>query len=78
MENPSTSLKIAISCYLMQRDKLKFIGAKEDCNVIHEVDHDGEEHRRSEKGFEWALDIPGAVDKTRATDIRGVALMQGR
>ena len=77
MDKPSTSLKIAMFCYLMQKDKLKFIGAEDDCIVIHVVDHEGEEHGRSDQGFKWALDIPGAIDKTRVTNIRGVAQMQG-
>jgi hypothetical protein len=78
MDNPSTSNKIAMFCYLMQKDKLKFIGAEDDCLVIHVVDSEGEAHGRSEKGFKWALEIPGVIDKTRVTNIRGVAQMQGK
>jgi hypothetical protein len=77
MDKPSTSLKIAMFCYLMQKDKLKFIGAEEDCIVIHVVDGEGEAHGRSSEGFKWALDMPGAIDKTQVVGIKGVAAMQG-
>lgn len=36
----------------------------------------GEEHGRSDKGFKWAFDIPGAVDKTIVTTIRGANELQ--
>ncbi|KAB2580627.1 FAD-linked oxidoreductase afoF [Lasiodiplodia theobromae] len=36
----------------------------------------GEEHGRSDKGFKWAFDIPGAVDKTVVTTIRGANELQ--
>ncbi|KAL0262016.1 hypothetical protein SLS55_003451 [Diplodia seriata] len=38
----------------------------------------GEEHGRSQQGFKWAFDIPGAVDKTTvATSLKVVNELQG-
>jgi hypothetical protein len=35
-------------------------------------DAHGEKHGRSDAGFKWALDIPGAIDTTSAMSLRGV------
>jgi hypothetical protein len=40
--------------------------------AICPYDANGEEHGRSEEGFKWALDIPGAVDMTKAMSFRQV------
>lgn len=40
--------------------------------AIFAYDARGEEHGRSEDGFKWALDIPGAVDMTHAVNFRQV------
>ncbi|KAJ9635178.1 hypothetical protein H2199_008664 [Coniosporium tulheliwenetii] len=39
-------------------------------------DANGEAHGRSEEGFKWALDIPGAVDMTSAMTLREVHDLQ--
>ncbi|KAK5050822.1 hypothetical protein LTR84_003381 [Exophiala bonariae] len=40
--------------------------------AIFAYDARGEGHGRSEDGFKWALDIPGAVDMTHAVNLRQV------
>ncbi|KAK7728129.1 hypothetical protein SLS57_002599 [Botryosphaeria dothidea] len=37
----------------------------------------GEDHGRSAEGFKWAFEIPGAVDSTTVTNLKGVNAMQG-
>lgn len=46
----------------------------QDKLVLHVYDACGESHGRL--AFGWALDIPGAVDWTRVTDMRGIVNMQ--
>ena len=46
--------------------------------AICAYDANGLEHGRSEKGFKWALDIPGAVDHTKTFTFREVNQQFGR
>jgi hypothetical protein len=41
-------------------------------------DAHGEEHGRSDAGFKWALDIPGAVDTTKSMNLKAVNQLQGK
>lgn len=45
---------------------------------IFVFDAHGEEHGRGAEGFKWALDIPGAIDSTTVTNLKGVNELQGR
>ncbi|KAH7053293.1 cysteine desulfurase [Macrophomina phaseolina] len=44
---------------------------------IFVFDAHGEEHGRGAEGFKWALDIPGAIDSTTVTNLKGVNELQG-
>lgn len=52
-------------------------GAAEFKLCVFVFDAHGEEHGRSAEGFQWALDVPGAVDMTTVTNLRGVNDLQG-
>lgn len=45
-----------------------------DCLVFHVYDALGEEHGRA--AFNWVLDKPGAIDRTRVTNMKGVVDIQ--
>ncbi|KAH7009157.1 hypothetical protein B0J12DRAFT_752280 [Macrophomina phaseolina] len=47
---------------------------QEDVFVLHVYDALGEKHGR--EVFRWALDIKGAIDRTRVTNMRGIVEMQ--
>lgn len=61
--------------YVVKGRLLESIGTDSDMLVIHAFDAHGEEHGRT--SFQWALDIPGAVDETKTTALAGVANLQG-
>jgi hypothetical protein len=77
MDKRKRDPKVAMFLYVMRKELLKFIGADDDMLVVHAYDALGEEHGRSEAGFKWALDLPGAVDSTKVMNLRGVAKLQG-
>ena len=52
-------------------------GSPPGCSMVI-VDENGEEHGRSEQGFKWALDIEGAVDKTRIMTMREANGLMGK
>lgn len=61
--------------YVVKQRLLESIGSDTDMLVIHAFDAHGEVHGRA--SFQWALDIPGAIDQTRITSLEGVANLQG-
>lgn len=69
--------KTAMYFYCMKKELLQMMGAQEDMFIIHVFDANGEEHGRSEEGFKWALDLPGAQEQTSMLTLRGVSELQG-
>lgn len=67
--------KITMFLYVVKGKLLESVGTKSDMLVIHAFDAHGEEHGRA--NFQWALNIPGAIDKTIITNLAGVANLQG-
>ena len=78
MANRNQEPKVAMFLYVMKKELLHAIGATSDMVVVHAFDALGEEHGRSEAAFQWALEIPGAVDGTKVMNLRRVSDMQGR
>ncbi|KAF2095483.1 FAD-binding domain-containing protein [Rhizodiscina lignyota] len=70
--------KVAMYFYCMKKELLEMMGADQDMFVIHAFDANGEEHGRSEEGFKWALDLPGAIDQTKMMSLKGVSELQGK
>jgi FAD/FMN-containing dehydrogenase len=70
--------KIAMHFYCLDMVQGAFVGkpAVPGLGVLV-YDAHGEEHGRSEKGFEWALNVPGAVDMTKALTYREVNQLSG-
>ncbi|KAJ5341709.1 hypothetical protein N7541_010833 [Penicillium brevicompactum] len=68
--------KITMFLYVVKGRLLESIGSDSDVLVIHAFDAHGEEHGRA--NFQWALNIPGAVDKTMITTLAGVANLQDK
>ncbi|OQV09007.1 FAD binding domain-containing protein isoform 1 [Cladophialophora immunda] len=69
--------KVALGLFVMRKEQLIHIGAKEDMLMILAFDALGETHGRGDDGFGWALDCPGAVDTTKIIDLSGMAKLQG-
>jgi FAD/FMN-containing dehydrogenase len=69
-----THLKLGMFLYLMPKELLGFADAAEDYMVVHAFDARGEETGREE--FRWALELPGAIDRTATMNLRQVAHMQ--
>lgn len=67
--------KVTMFLYVVKKKLLEAIGADSDMLLIHAFDAHGEEHGRA--NFKWALEIPGAIDKTKVTNLTGVANLQG-
>lgn len=67
--------RITMFLYVVKQRLLESIGSDTDMLVIHAFDAHGEVHGRA--SFQWALDIPGAIDQTRITSLEGVANLQG-
>ena len=61
--------------YVMKKHMLNRIGATEDMLIIHPFDAHGKEH--GQQAWSWALNIPGAIDNTQVTNLRGAAQLQG-
>ncbi|KAE8372683.1 FAD-binding domain-containing protein [Aspergillus bertholletiae] len=68
--------KIGMFLYFVKKDLLASLGADSGMLVIHAFDAHGEAHGRA--SFQWALDIPGAVDRTKITTLAGVAELQSK
>ncbi|KAL4965550.1 FAD-binding oxidoreductase [Aspergillus stella-maris] len=68
--------RITMLLYVVKGRLLESIGTDSDMLVIHAFDANGEGHGRD--CFSWALDIPGAVDQSRVTDLAGVAGLQDK
>lgn len=67
--------KITMFLYVVKGRLLESIGTDLDVLVIHAFDAHGQQHGRA--NFQWALNIPGAIDKTMITTLAGVAMLQG-
>ncbi|KIX93842.1 uncharacterized protein Z520_10467 [Fonsecaea multimorphosa CBS 102226] len=68
--------KVAFCLFVMRKEQLIHMGAKEDMLMILAFDALGETHGRSDAGFKWALDCPGAVDTTKIIGLSGMAKLQ--
>ncbi|RAK90233.1 FAD binding domain-containing protein [Aspergillus costaricaensis CBS 115574] len=68
--------KISMFLYVVKKRLLKSIGADSDMLVLHVFDACGEAHGRV--NFQWALNIPGAIDQTKVTTFAGVADLQDK
>ncbi|EXJ74750.1 uncharacterized protein A1O5_01445 [Cladophialophora psammophila CBS 110553] len=69
--------QVSMDLYVVRKEQAAHMGATEDLFILQAFDSLGEEHGRSEEGFKWALAIPGAVDMTKVTNLRGVSQMHG-
>ena len=67
--------RVTMFLYVVKGKLVKAIGVHSDMLLIHAFDAHGEEHGRA--SFKWALDIPGAIDQTKVTNLTGVANLQG-
>lgn len=67
--------KITMFLYVLKKQLLQSISADQDMLVVHAFDGLGEEHGR--KAFDWALNVPGAIDQTGLKSLRQVAELQG-
>ncbi|KAH8433855.1 uncharacterized protein LDX57_011492 [Aspergillus melleus] len=67
--------KVTMFLYVVKKKLLESIGTDSDMLVIHAFDALGEAHGRM--SFQWALDIPGAIDQTKINTLAGVANLQG-
>lgn len=63
--------------YVLRQQQAAHMGASEDLLILQAFDALGEDHGRSEGGFKWALDIPGAMIMTQIVNLRGVSNMHG-
>ncbi|KAK5703397.1 hypothetical protein LTS12_028335, partial [Elasticomyces elasticus] len=68
--------KVTMMMYVVKKKLLESFRVDTDMVVIHAFDACGEEHGRA--CFKWALDIPGAIDKTMITNLLGVSALQGK
>ncbi|ODM21299.1 hypothetical protein SI65_04352 [Aspergillus cristatus] len=68
--------RVTMFLYIVKKQMLESIGADSDMLLIHAFDAHGEAHGRA--SFKWALDIPGAVDQTKITNLIGVANLQDK
>ncbi|KAF2464921.1 cysteine desulfurase [Lindgomyces ingoldianus] len=69
----NTDPKIAVHFYCLDMTQGAFVGKPSVPGLgLLVYDAHGEEHGRSEQGFKWALDIPGATDTTAAMSYRQV------
>ncbi|KIX92942.1 uncharacterized protein Z520_11418 [Fonsecaea multimorphosa CBS 102226] len=67
--------QVSMDLYVVRKEQAAHMGATEDLLIVQAFDALGEKHGRSEGGFKWALEIPGAVDMTQVTNLRGVSEM---
>ncbi|OAP62157.1 hypothetical protein AYL99_04360 [Fonsecaea erecta] len=68
--------KVALCLFVMRKEQLAHMGAQEDMLMVLVFDALGETHGRSDDGFRWALDCPGAVDTTKIIGLSGMAKLQ--
>ncbi|KAL2862481.1 FAD-binding oxidoreductase [Aspergillus lucknowensis] len=68
--------KVTMLFYVLKKKVLESMGVDSDMLLIHALDALGEQHGRD--AFRWALDIPGAVDRTEITSLAGVAGLQDK
>lgn len=68
--------KVTMFLYVVKKRLLESIGTDSDMLLILAFDAHGKDHGRD--SFKWALDIPGAVDQTKITNLAGVADLQGQ
>ncbi|KAL4914005.1 hypothetical protein BDW62DRAFT_205053 [Aspergillus aurantiobrunneus] len=68
--------KVTMLLYVVKKRLLASMGAQSDMLLIHAFDALGEAHGRS--SFRWALDIPGAIDQTKMTNLTGVIGLQDK
>ncbi|GKZ57719.1 hypothetical protein AnigIFM49718_003053 [Aspergillus niger] len=61
--------KITMFLYVVRKRLLESIGAASDMLVLHAFDACGEAHGRT--NFQWALNIPGSIDQTKAHIVKG-------
>ena len=65
--------KMALHLYCLDMTQGTYAGKEPKPGLaIFAYDANGPEHGRSDKGFKWALDIPGAVDLTKTLSFREV------
>ncbi|KAL4778088.1 hypothetical protein BJX76DRAFT_366740 [Aspergillus varians] len=68
--------KVTMLLYVVKKKLLATMGAEKDMLLIHAFDALGEAHGRS--SFQWALEIPGAIDQTKITNLAGVVGLQDK
>ncbi|ETI28914.1 hypothetical protein G647_01366 [Cladophialophora carrionii CBS 160.54] len=76
MDSRPPNPKVAFYLFMMRKEQLAFIRAEEDMLMIQAFDALGAAHGRSPGGFKWALDCPGAVDKTKTLSLSELAKLQ--
>lgn len=73
----NTDPKVAMHFYCLDMTQGAFVGKPSVPGLgLLVYDAHGEEHGRKE-AFNWALDIPGAIDTTKAMSYRQVNLLSG-
>jgi hypothetical protein len=80
-EKGEVPCQVSMDLLLVSGDQAKMmsIPSEEDgAFIVQAFDALGNEHGRSDAGFRWALDIPGAIDGTTVTDLKGVSAMHGK
>ncbi|MCJ1475957.1 hypothetical protein MMC13_004621 [Lambiella insularis] len=68
--------KIGMNVFVLTSQS-KFFAAPTDSIGLMLYDANGLEHGRSEQGFKWALDIPGALDMTASMTLAQYNKLQG-
>lgn len=68
--------KVTMMMYVVKKKLLESFKVDTDMIVIHAFDGRGETYGRDT--FKWALDIPGAIDKTEITNLEGVSALQSK
>lgn len=77
MDSRPPNPKVAFYLFMMRKEQLAFLHAKEDMLMIQAFDALGEIHGRSADGFRWAFECPGAIDTTKVSSLSGLAKLQG-
>ena len=77
MNARETAPQVSLDLTILRKEAMAHVGATEDMLIVLAFDALGEEHGRSEEGFKWALEIPGAKVMTKVTNLRGVSMMSG-
>jgi FAD/FMN-containing dehydrogenase len=71
--------KVAMHLYCLDMTAGTYAGKEPKPGLaICPYDANGPEHGRSDKGFKWAFDIPGAIDMTKTTTFREANQQFGR